>query len=50
MKYIMGIDICTSATKTVMFDLSFNVVAFAAGEYPLYQPQNCWAEQDPNDL
>jgi xylulokinase len=49
MKYILGVDIGTSGTKTVMFDLSGNAVASATVEYPLYQLHNGWAEQDPAD-
>lgn len=49
MKYILGIDIGTSGTKTVLFDLSGNVMASSTGEYPMYQPHNGWAEQDPED-
>ncbi len=49
MKYIIGIDIGTSGTKSVLFDSSGNVVAAATEEYPLYQPENGWAEQDPAD-
>lgn len=49
MSYLLGIDIGTSGTKTVMFDLSGNTIASSVKEYPMYQPQNGWAEQDPND-
>ena len=49
MKYLIGIDLGTSATKTVLFDESCRVIASASREYPLYQPQNGWAEQDPAD-
>lgn len=49
MKYILGVDIGTSGTKTVLFDLSGNVIASSTGEYPMYQPHNGWAEQDPRD-
>lgn len=49
MKYLIGIDIGTSGTKSALFDLSGNVVASATAEYPLYQPNNGWAEQDPQD-
>ncbi|WP_417084200.1 FGGY family carbohydrate kinase, partial [Megasphaera sp.] len=49
MKYVMGIDIGTSATKTVLFDETCQAVAMASCEYPLYQPQNGWAEQQPED-
>ena len=49
MKYLIGIDIGTSATKTVLFDENFGVVASSSQEYPLYQPQNGWAEQKAED-
>ena len=49
MNYLIGIDVGTSGTKSVLFDTQGNVVASATAEYPLYQPQNGWAEQDPND-
>ncbi|MDD3767085.1 MAG: xylulokinase [Eubacteriales bacterium] len=47
--YLIGIDIGTSGTKTVLFDLDGNVIASDTQEYPLFQPQIGWAEQDPND-
>ncbi len=46
---LIGTDIGTSGTKTVLFDLNGNAVASDTQEYPLYQPQNGWAEQDPED-
>ncbi len=49
MAYLLGIDIGTSGTKTVLFDEMGNTVASALGEYPLYQPNIGWAEQDPED-
>lgn len=49
MQYLIGIDIGTSATKTVLFDEECHVIASASEEYPLYQPQNGWAEQRPED-
>lgn len=49
MQYIMGIDIGTSGTKTVLFTTNGDPVASHTEEYPLYQPRNGWAEQDPQD-
>ena len=49
MAYLIGIDIGTSGTKTVLFDEKGVVVADALQEYPMYQPQNGWAEQQPSD-
>lgn len=49
MEYLLGIDIGTSGTKTVIFDTKGRAIASKTYEYPLYQPQNGWAEQDPLD-
>ncbi|MBN1623296.1 MAG: xylulokinase [Clostridia bacterium] len=49
MDYLLGIDIGTSGTKTVLFDRDGKSIASAVGEYPLYQPQIGWAEQRPED-
>jgi len=49
MKYIIGIDLGTSGTKTVLFNEDGKVISSATEEYPLYQPHNGWAEQDPAD-
>ncbi|WHH56802.1 xylulokinase [Petroclostridium sp. X23] len=49
MAYLLGIDIGTSGTKTVIFDLQGNTIASSTVEYPLYQPDIGWAEQDPKD-
>lgn len=47
MKYLIGIDIGTSGTKTVKFDVDGNVIKSKTVEYPISQPQNGWAEQNP---
>ncbi len=49
MKYVLGIDLGTSGTKTVLFDQNGKAQASATVEYPMYQPKNGWAEQDPKD-
>ncbi len=49
MKYLLGIDLGTSGTKTVLFSVDGEAKASAMVEYPLYQPQNGWAEQAPED-
>lgn len=49
MKALLGIDIGTSGTKAALFDLQGNTLASSTVEYPMYQPQNGWAEQDPQD-
>ncbi|MCD7736629.1 MAG: xylulokinase, partial [Lachnospiraceae bacterium] len=49
MKYVIGIDLGTSATKTILVDENGVVLASAEQSYPMYQPHNGWAEQDPRD-
>ena len=49
MKYVLGIDLGTSGTKTVLFDQRGTVLASATVEYPMDQPKNGWAEQNPAD-
>lgn len=49
MKYTIGIDVGTSGTKTVLFDTLGKKLASSTVEYPMYQPQNGWAEQNPTD-
>ena len=49
LKYLLGIDLGTSGTKTVLFEETGRAVASETIEYPLYQPKNGWAEQEPED-
>ena len=49
MAYVIGIDCGTGSTKTVLFDEKGNVISSASREYPIYQPENGYAEQDPAD-
>lgn len=49
MNYLIGIDIGTSGTKTVLFDEFGGVVSSSTIEYPMQQPRNGWAEQEPDD-
>lgn len=49
MAYILGADIGTSGTKTVLFKEDGTVVSSAKYEYPLYTLKNGYAEQDPAD-
>lgn len=49
MKYLIGIDLGTSGTKTILMNENGEVVSEAVYQYPMYQPQNGWAEQDPSD-
>ena len=49
MARLLGVDIGTSGTKTVLFDEYGTTLASATAEYSLYQPHIGWAEQDPED-
>lgn len=46
---LLGIDIGTSGTKTLLMDETGTVLAGATVEYPLSTPRPGWAEQDPED-
>lgn len=47
--YLLGIDIGTSACKAALFDRKGQVLAAANGEYPVYYPEEGWAEQNPEE-
>jgi len=49
MAYLMGIDVGTTGSKTLLMDEGGQVVASATVEYPMYTPHPLWAEQDPAD-
>lgn len=49
MAYVIGVDCGTSGTKTVLFREDGTILSSVTIEYPMYQPQNGYAEQDPLD-
>ena len=49
MSYLLGIDIGTSGTKTLLVDRRGRVRASVTVEYPSYAPQPAWSEQVPED-
>ena len=48
--HVIGVDIGTTATKAVVFDLRGRVVAHANVGYPLLTPTPATAEQDPDEI
>ncbi|MBW5448590.1 gluconokinase [Cohnella sp. CFH 77786] len=48
--YMIGVDIGTTSTKSVLFEASGKVVAKADEGYPLFTPAPSVAEQDPNQI
>ena len=49
MSYVIGVDLGTSAVKTVLVDRSGTVVAEHSESYPLSQPKPGYSEQRPED-
>ncbi|MDR2946590.1 MAG: xylulokinase [Candidatus Adiutrix sp.] len=49
MNYLLGIDIGTSGTKTILCDTQGRIAAEAVAEYPVYSPKPGWSEQEPED-
>lgn len=48
--YMIGVDIGTTSTKSVLFEESGKVVSKADEGYPLYTPTSSVAEQDPDQI
>src|SRR6059058_4021768 len=49
MPHLLGIDIGTSGTKTLICDDDGKVLATAMAEHPISSPKPGWSEQDPED-
>lgn len=48
-KYLLGIDIGTSACKIAVFTKTGEVIASGSGDYPVYYPKPGYAEQNPEE-
>ena len=49
MSHLLGIDIGTSGTKTLVCDEDGKVLATAMAEHPISSPKPGWSEQNPED-
>ncbi|MEX2356982.1 MAG: FGGY family carbohydrate kinase, partial [Pirellulaceae bacterium] len=49
MSTYLGIDIGTTATKTLAIAEDGSILAEASASYPLSHPKPLWSEQDPDD-
>ncbi len=49
MRYLLGIDIGTSACKAALFNEDGNVLVQDSRDYPVFYPNPGWAEQNPDD-
>lgn len=50
MDYIIGIDVGTTSTKALLYDLDGNIYGKANKGYTLYQNEPDMAEEDPEDI
>ncbi len=50
MDYLLGLDVGTTATKALLFDLQGRLAAQSSQSYNLLSPQDGWVEQDPQTL
>lgn len=48
-RYLLGIDIGTSACKIAVFDRDGRVISTTNGNYKVYYPKTGWAEQNPEE-
>ena len=48
MQYLLGTDIGTSGTKTILTDLNGTLIAKDLQEYGILTPKQLWAEQWPD--
>ncbi len=49
MAYLMGIDVGTTGTKTILIEETGKIASSNVQEYPLHTPRPNWAEQNPGD-
>lgn len=49
-RYVIGTDIGTTGTKSVLFTLTGEVISTSLLEYPLYSPDPDTAEQEPEEI
>lgn len=50
MKYIIGVDIGTTSTKAIAFDISGNTLYKESILYPIYNQKPTWSEQNPDEI
>ena len=49
MQYLLGIDVGTTGTKTILFRQDGQIIGQAYRGYPIHTPQVSFCEQDPQD-
>ncbi|QOG04802.1 gluconokinase [Flavobacterium sp. MDT1-60] len=48
--FYIGIDIGTTATKAICFDIHGNVIKQVSNAYPMYHPKPDWSVQNPQEI
>jgi len=48
--FYIGIDIGTTATKAICFDINGNVIKQVSNAYPMYHPKPDWSVQNPREI
>jgi len=49
MEYLLGIDVGTTSTRTIIINEDGRLISSSTKEYKMYTPKPGWAEQDPDD-
>lgn len=50
MKYLIGVDVGTTATKAVLYDQDATIIGHFVKGYPIYRNPQGMAEQDPEEI
>ena len=50
MKYLIGLDIGTTAVKAMIVDINGNIVVKSSKAYHLIFPRAGWVEQEPEEM
>ena len=50
MKYLIGVDVGTTATKAVLYDENATIIGHFIKNYPIYRDPQGMAEQDPEEI
>ncbi len=48
-KFVLSFDVGTSGVKSILLDFAGNIISHTTEEYPSYNPQPGWMEQEPSD-
>jgi len=49
MRYLLGVDVATTAVKAILIDSDGRIVETASSSLRLSRPKRLWSEQDPDD-